>query len=187
VPSQVATPTPPSAVLPESAPAPAPTPAPVMSLPAPAPETTVGVALPAPVIASAPVATPPSPSRGELTASATAPNPARRGWWLGRKWTWVASGSTLLLGIGATAVSVSVKSRYDELNAACGSGHAGRPGCAAGDVDALATRQTTANVLWGLTGAATLTAATLFFIEGRSVAVAPMAGESTGLLASVRF
>ena len=185
VPPQVTAPASPTAVLRE--PAPAPVPAPVIGLLAPAPETPVALALSAPVIASAPLTKAPETSRGDLTTSTTAPTSARRGWWLGRKWTWAASGSALLLGIGATAVSVSVKSRYDELNTACGSGHVGRPGCAESDVDALATRQITANVLWGLTGAAALTAAILFFVEGRSVAIAPMAGESTGLLASVRF
>jgi hypothetical protein len=42
-------------------------------------------------------------------------------------------------------------------------------------------------VLWGLTGAAVVTASVLFLVEGRSVAVAPMAGESKGLVAQVRF
>jgi hypothetical protein len=42
-------------------------------------------------------------------------------------------------------------------------------------------------VLWGLAGAAAVTTGVLFFVEGRSVAVAPMAGEATGMLARMEF
>ena len=45
----------------------------------------------------------------------------------------------------------------------------------------------TANVLWGLAGAAAVTTGILFFVEGRRVAVAPMAGGATGMLARVEF
>jgi hypothetical protein len=45
----------------------------------------------------------------------------------------------------------------------------------------------TANALWGLAGAAAVSTGILFFIEGRPVAVAPMAGEATGMLARMEF
>jgi hypothetical protein len=41
--------------------------------------------------------------------------------------------------------------------------------------------------LWGLSAAAAVTAGVLFFVEGRPVAVAPMAGETTGLLAKMEL
>jgi hypothetical protein len=143
---------------------------------------------PAPVVETPPLTPVPALTpRTELTEPAAPPANAREGWWLGRKWTWVAAGSAVLLGVGATVLSVSVKSRYDELNTSCGSGNPDRPGCDPGDISSLSARQTTANLLWGLTGAAVVTASVLFFVEGPSVAVAPMAGEIKGLRAEVRF
>jgi hypothetical protein len=78
---------------------------PTVPPPAPAPAPVVGT----PPLTPVPAVTP----RTELTEPAAPPATAEDGWWLGRKWTWVAAGSAVLLGVGATAVSAWVKSRYD--------------------------------------------------------------------------
>jgi hypothetical protein len=44
-----------------------------------------------------------------------------------------------------------------------------------------------ANVFWALAGAAAVTTGVLFFVEGRAVSVAPMAGGTTGFVAAVRY
>jgi hypothetical protein len=113
--------------------------------------------------------------------------PESRGWWLGRKWTWVAAGSTVALTGAGAIVGLSMKSRFNDLKASCGQGSADQLGCSQNDIDSLNTRKMTANVLWGLAGAAAVTTGALFFVEGRPVAVAPMAGQSTGMFARMEF
>ena len=49
------------------------------------------------------------------------------------------------------------------------------------------TRQTIANVFWGLTAAAAVTTGVVFYFEGRPVTVAPVAGGATGFIAAVRY
>jgi hypothetical protein len=110
-----------------------------------------------------------------------------QGWMLGRKWTWVAAGATVVLTGAAAIVGWSMQSRFDELRGSCGRGSATPVGCSQSDIDSLHTRKVTANVLWGAAGAAALTTGVLFFVEGRPVTVAPVAGETTGMLARVRF
>jgi hypothetical protein len=112
---------------------------------------------------------------------------AAHGWWLGRKWTWVAAGAAVLFTGAATAVGLTVKTRFDDLKKFCGRGSPGQQGCSDSDIDALHTRKVTANALWGLAGAAAVSTGILFFIEGRPVTVAPMAGESTGVFARMEF
>ena len=112
---------------------------------------------------------------------------AAHGWWLGRKWTWVAAGTTVLFTGAATAVGLTVKTRFDDLKKFCGRGSPGQQGCSDSDIDSLHTRKMTANALWGLAGAAAISTGILFFIEGRPVAVVPMAGEATGMLARMEF
>jgi hypothetical protein len=109
------------------------------------------------------------------------------GWWLGRRWTWVAAGSTMLLGAGAITASLAMQSKFDSLDKSCGDGSVNRPGCSGSDIAAVRSRQTSANVLWGLTGAAALTTGVLLYLERRSIRVAPLAGENTGLIATVRY
>ncbi|MGA7741062.1 MAG: PEGA domain-containing protein [Polyangia bacterium] len=111
---------------------------------------------------------------------------AREGWWLGRKWTWVAGGSTVLLTGGAIAAGLSMQARFNSLNNSCGSA-SGPPRCSQSEIDSVTSRQTIANVFWGLAGASAVTTAVLFYFEGRPVAVAPMAGATTGALARVGF
>jgi hypothetical protein len=139
------------------------------------------------------------PLAGALPAPAPKPAPAfdvqaapptgdaSQGWWLGRKWTWVATGSTVLLAAGAITAGVLMQEKFDSLKSSCGAGNLLRPGCPQSDIDSVSSRQTTANVLWGLTAAAAVTAGVLFYFEGKPVSAAPMAGGATGFVASVRY
>jgi hypothetical protein len=119
-------------------------------------------------------------------ASAPVPDQTDHGWWLGRKWFWVAAGSTVLLAGTATVLGLSMQSRFDDLKASCGRGSQPQTGCSDGAIDSVHSRMVAANVFWGLTGAAAITAGALFGIEGR-VAVAPIAGAANGLVAQMRF
>lgn len=110
-----------------------------------------------------------------------------RGWLLGRKWTWVAAGSTVLLTAGAITVGLLMQSKFDSLRKSCGIASQSTVPCSQSDIDSVSTRKTTANVLWGLAGAGAITTGILFFVEGRPVAVAPTAGEMNGFLAQVRY
>jgi hypothetical protein len=139
-------------------------------------------ALPAPVIAAVP-----APILDVKAAEAPKQPVADEGWWLGRKWTWVAAGSAVVLAGGAAVAGLAMKSKFDQLTKSCGSASASTTDCTAGDISALDTRKNIANVLWGVSAAAAVTAGVLFFVEGRPVAVAPMAGEVNGLVAHMRF
>jgi hypothetical protein len=110
------------------------------------------------------------------------------GWWLGRKWTWVAAGSTVVfVGIAAIAGSM-MQSKYDDLRNSCGTAAgANWTGCRSSDVSSLDTRKNVANVFWGLSAAAAVTSGVLFFVEGHDVTVAPIAGGTAGLLANVSY
>jgi cell division septum initiation protein DivIVA len=119
-------------------------------------------------------ATPPSSSTSE-------------GWWLGRKWTWVAAGSTVLLAAGAVTTGLLMQSKFDSLRSSCGAGNPSRPGCSQSDIDSVSSRQTMANVFWGLTAAAAVTTGVLFYFEGRPVSAAPMAGGATGFVATMKY
>jgi hypothetical protein len=152
---------------------------------------TVGISLrsPAEAAPAAQVSNPPTTPTIDLQAASTASeSPATRGWWLGRKWTWVAAGSTVVL-LGAAAIAGwSMQSEYDDLRRSCGTAAgANWTGCKSDDISALDTRKNIANVFWGLSAAAAVTTGVLFFVEGRRVALAPMAGETTGLVATVRY
>jgi hypothetical protein len=119
---------------------------------------------------------------------ATSPNnDASQGWWLGRKWTWVAAGSTVLLAVGAITAGLSMQSKFDSLRSSCGAGNPVRPGCPQSDIDSVNSRQTTANVFWALTAVAAVTTGALFYFEGRAVTVTPVAGGATGFAAAVGY
>ncbi|MGB8299255.1 MAG: PEGA domain-containing protein [Polyangia bacterium] len=144
-------------------------------------------------VAAAPVPEPvpepvaaPVPQELELQVS-PAPSPARQGWWLGRKWTWLAAGSTVLLAVGAVAAGVAMQSRFDSLEKSCGSLSGKTSGCSQSEIDSVSWRGTTANVLWGLAAAGAVTTGVLFYVEGRAVTVSPLAGATTGFLAAVRY
>ena len=118
---------------------------------------------------------------------ATTPVAAGNGWWLGRKWTWVAAGSTVAFVTGAIIAGLAMESKFDELSGKCPSDVQAAPPCTSGDFNSLDARKNTANALWGLTAAAAVTTGVLFFVEGRPVTVMPVAGETTGLSANVRY
>ena len=136
----------------------------------------------------APVATPALAIEQRAAPSAT-PSPARAdaGWWLGRKWTWVAAGSAVVFVATAAIFGTAMQSKFNSLNNSCGSASKSTVACGDNEIASVTTLKDTANAFWGLAGAAVLTAGVLFFVEGRPVTVAPMAGETTGLLASVRY
>lgn len=129
----------------------------------------------------------PSPSVDLQAARPASPAPSD-GWWLGRKWTWVAAGSTVVF-VGAAAIAGSMmQSKYDDLRTSCGkAAGANWTGCSSDQVSSLDTRKNAANIFWGLSAAAAVTTGVLFFVEGHDVTVAPMAGSTTGLLANVRY
>jgi hypothetical protein len=129
----------------------------------------------------------PSPSVDLQAARPMSPT-SSDGWWLGRKWTWVAAGTTVAF-VGAAAIAGSMmQSKYDDLRNSCGTAAgANWTGCSSSQVSSLDTRKNIANVLWGLSAAATVTTGVLFFVEGHDVTVAPIAGGTTGLLANVRY
>lgn len=109
------------------------------------------------------------------------------GWWLGRKWTWIAAGSTLLLATGAAASGLAMQSKFDSLKTSCGSSIPTGPACSDSDVASVRARRDLANVLWGLTGAAAVTTGVLLFVEGHPVTIAPTVGSATGFIARVPY
>jgi hypothetical protein len=111
----------------------------------------------------------------------------RDGWWLGRKWTWVAAGATVALTSAAAIVGYSMRSRFDDLRSSCGVGSPNKVGCSDSDIQSVRDRKWAANILWVAAGAAAATTGVLFFVEGRPVTVVPVAGKSTGVLARVEF
>lgn len=126
------------------------------------------------------------PEAATATSSHASASPPT-GWWLGRKWTWVAASSAVVLAGSAVAFGLSMQSRYDSLNRSCGSASPEYLGCSSGDVSSVNWRRNTANVLWGLSAAAAVTAGVLFYWEGHNVAVTPLAGHATGMMAQVSY
>jgi hypothetical protein len=115
------------------------------------------------------------------------PSGASEGWWLGRKWTWLAAGSTVLLAAGAVTAGALMQSKFDSLRSSCGAGNPARPGCTQSQIDSVNSRETIANVFWGLAAAAAVTTGVLFYFEGQPVTVAPVVGGATGFVAAVRY
>ena len=135
-----------------------------------------------------PVAAPAPKSAPDFDLQAASrPSGASEGWWLGRKWTWVAAGSTVLLAVGAVTAGLLMDSKFDSLRSSCGAGNPARPGCTQGQIDSVSSRETIANVFWGLAAAAAVTTGVLFYFEDQPVTVAPVAGGATGFTASVRY
>lgn len=125
---------------------------------------------------------------GALFASHAPAEGASKGWMLGRTWTWVVLGSAVVLAGGATAAGLVMQSKFNALDQRCGrSSGAGYTGCAPSDFDTLNTWKNTANLLWGLSAAATVTAGVLFYVEGRPLAVAPVLGPRLGVAMSMRY
>jgi hypothetical protein len=99
----------------------------------------------------------------------------------------VAAGSTVVFAGTAAIFGARMRSKFDSLHSSCGSASQNTVACSKSDIDSVTTLKNTANIFWGLAGAAAVTTGVLFFVEGRSVVVVPLAGQATGLLASVRY
>jgi tetratricopeptide (TPR) repeat protein len=133
----------------------------------------------------APVVPAPAPTPELGGQPAPPPVAASQGWWLGRTWTWIAAGSTLLLAGGAIAADLSMYAKIASSRShPCG---ADQYCYSPGDADAINTRMVTAEVLAGVAAAAAVTTIVLFFVEGRPVSVAPVVGGMTGAVAWVGF
>jgi hypothetical protein len=114
--------------------------------------------------------------------------PEDAGWLMGRSWTWVATGSAAVFAGGAVAAGMMMRSKFDALDQSCGrSSGQDYSGCKPSDLGAIDTWKNTANVLWGLSAAAALTAGVHFSVEGRNLVVTPVAGQELGLTASMRY
>jgi hypothetical protein len=109
------------------------------------------------------------------------------GWWLGRKWTWVAAASAVVFAGGAVGFGLSMQSRFDTLNQQCGSASPDYSGCSPDDIGSVTWRRNAANVLWGVSAAAAATAVALFVVEGHNVSVAPIAGDAMGLVGRISY
>jgi hypothetical protein len=143
-----------------------------------------------PEAAAIPEAEAPPPRASLDLRPSPAPDAARDGgWWLGRKWTWVAAGSTVLLAAGAVTAGLVMQSKFNSLDKSCGSssGNLNGPACSDGDVASVRSLEVTANVLWGIAGAAAVATGVLFYWEGRRISVSPLAGGTTGIVAAVRY
>jgi hypothetical protein len=141
-----------------------------------------------PISAPAAIAAPPAPGPEATLIQAAPPAAQDDGWFLGRRWTWVAAGSTLVfLGVATTA-GLAMQSKFEDLKKSCGKAAGSNwTGCSSDETSSLDTRKNIANVFWGLSAAAAVTTGVLFLVEGRQVSVAPMAGTTNGLLASVSY
>ncbi len=133
-------------------------------------------------LALAPTAGPALDLRGRQ-----APSGGNEGWWLGRKWTWVAGGAAVAFTGAAVIFGESMQSRFNSLDGSCGSASKSTVACSESEIGSVTTLKNTANVLWGLAGAAAVTTGILFVVEGRAVVVAPMAGSTTGFVADLRY
>jgi len=143
----------------------------------------------------APAASPPPATatvEGEVSRSLPQGSAARdQGWWLGKKWAWVASGATIVFVGSAAIFGVSMQSKFNSLNKSCGSAAPAAggtwTGCDDSEVDSVALRRNLANVSWGLAAATAATAGVLFAVEGRSVSAAPMVGQATGVMVGMAY
>lgn len=154
-----------------------------------APGASIDVQLQLPLASGPPARVPAAPAASAPLSDAAVPQPIspRRSCCLGRKWTWVAAGTSVLLAGGAATFGLLMQSKYDDLNKSCGRKSAEWPGCSPSDLQSLDELKDAANVLWIAAGLTAMTAGVLFVVEGRSWSIAPMAGGATGVLGSARF
>jgi tetratricopeptide (TPR) repeat protein len=127
------------------------------------------------------------PALAEVAVGTPVPPNARRGWWLGRKWTWLVAGSAVLVAGAGAIVTYSVRSRFEELRRSCGIASQDKLGCSDDQIESLQTRRDIANALWGVAGAAAVATGIVWLLEGRPVVVAPVAGAVTGMVARMEF
>ena len=137
-------------------------------------------------VAADPVPAPEAAPAFDLRAIST-PGARNEGWWLGRKWTWVAGGSTVILAVGAITVGLAMQSKFNSLNSSCGRASSTQPQCSQSDVDSVSSRQTVANVFWSLAAAGVVATGALFYFEGQPMTVVPTAGPMNGAIARIGF
>ncbi len=144
---------------------------------------------PLPPAAEEPLRTKPKPPvEAEVTRRLPEEVPPPRPAGARRIWTWVAAGAAVAFAGSATYFGLAMQSKYDSLNQSCGSlAGTSYTGCKPEDIDAVLLRRNLANVSWGLAAAAAATAGVLFFVEGHGVRVAPLAGQTTGLVAGMTY
>lgn len=104
----------------------------------------------------------PEPAADRPAAHESAPAGEHHGG--GRIFTWIALGAAVAAGAGGTIVAVLANTDYDGLVQDC----AARGGCTQAEIDDanLGTRATLSNILFAVGGAALVTGAVLFFVEG---------------------
>ncbi len=102
-------------------------------------------------------------------------------------WAYVATGTAVAFAGTATVLGWSMRSKFDSLNQSCGSASQSSTGCSDSEIDGVLLRRDLANVSWGLAAAAAVTAGVLFIVEGRAIAVGPMGGEATGVVARMAY
>jgi hypothetical protein len=144
------------------------------------------------LVEEAQIAKAPAPRAAEVHAPATESSKSSAapegGWLLGKKWAWVATGGAVVFTGSAVAFGLAMQSKFDSLNKSCGSLSGNDPPtCSQSDVDGVLLRRNLANISWGLAAAAAATAGVLFVVEDYRVAVAPMAGGTTGLVARMEY
>ena len=74
-------------------------------------------------------------------------------------WTWIAAGTAGAFTVGALALGLSAKSKFDDLESSC------KPQCAENDVNSVKGRALASDVMWGLAAASAISAGVLFFVE----------------------
>lgn len=141
------------------------------------PLTPTAAAAPAPVLA-APAPTPP-PGAAEAPAppmttlapvTTSAPEPEARGLLLGRTWTWLALGTSLVLAGVGTAVWVDANQRFERLALTCGS----NGGCTDRQVEPVSNGVVATNVLLVGSAVSLVAAGFLFALEGQHMEKAPV-------------
>jgi hypothetical protein len=109
----------------------------------------------------------------------------------GRVWTWVALGVGGAAGIAGGAIGGAAMSKKSQLDDKCEGNHC--PSSTEGDADTVKTMSLTADVLFGVAGAAIITGVILFFVEPDDeseveVAVTPaVTASGAGLAVGGRF
>jgi tetratricopeptide (TPR) repeat protein len=135
--------------------------------------------------ASAPKSALSQPAPAFQAQAAPQPSVPKQGGWLDKKWAWIATGSTVLLGAGALVADLSMYSKiHSSKSYPCG---ATQYCYTTDDANSINARMATAEVLGGLAAAAAVTTILLFIFEGQPASVAPVAGGMTGALARVEF
>lgn len=128
---------------------------------------------PTPTPPPAAEAPPPEHFATTIPVTTTKPEPEARGLLLGRTWTWLALGTSIVLASVGTAVWVDANQRFERLALTCGS----NGGCSNRQVEPVSNGVVATNVLLVGSAVSLVTAGFLFALEGQHAEKAPvMAG-----------